>query len=91
MKLANPSLNEALDLMDDATELYQKALSAPEEDKTAAGTDANSNLKRIQNRLLDLREDAARAGRSTDQIDAYLTRARAMNKEVMAECLGIDL
>lgn len=91
MKVANPSLNDALDLMDEAKELYQKAVSAPEEEKTAKGTDANSNLKRIQNRLLDLRKNASSAGRSTGQIDAYLDRARTMNKEVMSECLGIDI
>jgi MoxR-like ATPase len=91
MKIANPSLNAAIDLMDEANELYQKAISAPEEEKTAAGTDANSNLKRVQNRLLDLRKEASADGRSTGQIDAYLDRARAMNKEVMTECLGIDI
>ena len=91
MKVANPSLNDALDLMDDAKELYEKAISAPEEEQSTKGTEANSSLKRIQNRLLDLRKDASSAGRSTGQIDAYLNRVRTMNKEVMSECLGIDI
>lgn len=91
MEIANPALGAALDLMDEAQEIYEKALSAAEEEKTAAGTDANSNLKRIQNRLLSLRTEALTADRSTERIDASLARVQAMIKEVLDECLGLNL
>lgn len=90
MRVANPSLNTAIDLMDEAAEVHAKAMGAPEDEKTSAGTDANTSLKKIQNRLLDLREEAQTAGRAPEKIDAYLKRVGEMNKEVMADCLGLD-
>ena len=91
MEIANPALGTALDLMDEAQEIYEKALSAAEEEKTSAGTDANSSLKRIQNRLLGLRTDASTAGRGTERIDASLARVQAMIKEVLDDCLGLSI
>lgn len=90
MEVASPQLGLSLDLMDDAQEVYEKALSVPEKEKTNAGTDANSSLKRIQNRLLELRTDAANSGRSTERIDGFLCSVREMNREVVAKCLGLD-
>lgn len=91
MERANPQLGAAQDLADEAEEIHANALSAGEESATDAGTEANKKLKSVQNRLLELRNEAAGAGRSSARIDELLTRVGAMNQEVLRKCLGMEM
>ena len=91
MEVASPQLGTALDLMDEAQEVREQALSAAEEEKTAAGQEANAKLKRIQDRLLALRSEAAAAGHEVARIDGFTAAAQRMIKEVLEQCLGLSI
>lgn len=91
MERANPQLGKAQDLADEAEEIHATALAAGEEAATDAGTEANKKLRSVQNRLLELRDEAVGAGRSSARIDELLTRVGSMNQEVLKRCLGMDL
>ena len=91
MERANPQLGAAQDLIDEAEEIHAGALSADDEGATDAGTEANKKLKSVQNRLLELKNEAAGAGRSSARIDELLTRVSAMNQEVLKKCLGMEM
>ena len=86
---ANPYLKDAQDLTDEAEEVRTEALKADELEAASKGAEANRKLKGIEGRLLDLRLKAKGAGRSTGAIDAALSRAKDMRKEVVARCLGV--
>jgi MoxR-like ATPase len=87
---ANPYLKDAQDLTDEAEEVRAEALKADELEAASKGAEANRKLKGIEGRLLDLRLKAKGAGRSTDAIDAALSRAKDMRKEVVGRCLGVE-
>lgn len=87
---ANPYLKAAQDLADEAEEVRSEALKADELEAASKGAEANRKLKGIEGRLLDLRLKAKGAGRSTDAIDAALSRAKDMRKEVVGRCLGVE-
>jgi MoxR-like ATPase len=87
---ANPYLKDAQDLADEAEEVRSEALKADELEAASMGAEANRKLKGIEGRLLDLRLKAKGAGRSTDAIDAALSRAKDMRKEVVGRCLGVE-
>jgi MoxR-like ATPase len=87
---ANPYLKDAQDLADEAEEVRAEALKADELEAASKGAEANRKLKGIEGRLLDLRLKAKGAGRSTDAIDAALSRAKDMRKEVVGRCLGVE-
>jgi MoxR-like ATPase len=91
MERANPQLGKAQDLADEAEEIHTTAMAATEENATDAGTEANKKLRSVQNRLLELRDEATGAGRSSARIDELLTRVGSMNQEVLKRCLGMDL
>jgi MoxR-like ATPase len=87
---ANPYLKDAQDLADEAEEVRSEAVRADELEAASKGAEANRKLKGIEGRLLDLRLKAKGAGRSTDAIDAALSRAKDMRKEVVGRCLGVE-
>jgi MoxR-like ATPase len=87
---ANPYLKDAQDLADEAEEVRAEALKADELEAASKGAEANRKLKGIEGRLLDLRLRAKGAGRSTGAIDAALSRAKDMRKEVVGRCLGVE-
>ena len=87
---ANPYLKDAQDLSDEAEEVRSDALKADELEAASRGAEANRKLKGIEGRLLDLRLKAKGAGRSTGAIDAALSRAKDMRKEVVGRCLGVE-
>lgn len=91
MERANPQLGAAQDLLDEAEEIHAGALAADEDNATDAGTEANKKLKGVKDRLLELKNEAAGAGRSSARIDELLTRVAAMNQEVLAKCLGMEM
>jgi MoxR-like ATPase len=87
---ANPYLKDAQDLADEAEEVRSEAVKADELEAASKGAEANRKLKGIEGRLLDLRLKAKGAGRSTDAVDAALSRAKEMRREVVARCLGVE-
>jgi MoxR-like ATPase len=87
---ANPYLKDAQDLTDEAEEIRSEAVGADELEAASKGAEANRKLKGIEGRLLDLRLKAKGAGRSTDAVDAALSRAKEMRREVVARCLGVE-
>jgi MoxR-like ATPase len=87
---ANPYLKDAQDLADEAEEVRAEAVRADELEAASKGAEANRKLKGIEGRLLDLRLKARGAGRSTDAIDAALTRTKEMRREVVSKCLGVE-
>lgn len=91
MGLANPLDMEALDLLDQAMEIWQGAITAGEENSTAVGTEANAKLKKITRKLQGLEKQAVGAQKSTDRIEEAILQTAGWNKEVIAKCLGINL
>ena len=87
---ANPYLKDAQDLTDEAEEVRAEAVKADELEAASKGAEANRKLKGIEGRLLDLRLKARGAGRSTEAIDAALSRTKDMRKEVVSKCLGVE-
>lgn len=91
MAMANPLDQEALTLADEASEVYQIAMAAGDEEASAKGAEANAKLKRIAQRLDSLHEEATNKGRDTGRIMDTLRQVTAWNKEVVAKCLGVAI
>jgi MoxR-like ATPase len=89
MSLANPLDQEALELLDQAMEIWQKAINAEEADSTAAGMEANKKLKNITKRLEELKGKAQKEGKGDGRITDALTQTMTWNKEVIGKCLGM--
>jgi MoxR-like ATPase len=95
MEVAAPQLGDAQDYLDQAREIHQNALSAPDgEKKSEAGFEANGKLKHIHNKLCALAEGTASSGgaRTTVQkrIEAIASEVARMNEEVLEKCLGMS-
>lgn len=91
MSLANPFDQEALDLHDQAMEIYHKAMAADDEHSTQIGTEANAKLKRITQQLAAIKSNALAGAKSTDRIEELQLQVSTWNKAVINKCLGIDL
>jgi len=94
MALANPSIQEAQDLLDDAMEVWQIAISAAGADGgnvTAQGAEANAKLKKISTRLTALRNESATAGKDVSVFEDAILQVAEKNKEVIQKCLGITV
>lgn len=91
MSLANPLDMEALDLLDQAMEIWQGAVNAEDEKSTGVGTEANAKLKRITKKLEGLQNQAAEGRKNTSRIDDAIVQVTGWNREVVAKCLGINL
>lgn len=91
MEMANPLEQEALALLDQATEVYQKALQADDDKATAVGSEANAKLKRAAQRLEALINQAQAAGKSDARIGEALKQVVGWNREVIQKCLGISV
>lgn len=89
MSMANPLDMEALDLLDQAVEVWQGAMTAPEDKATAVGAEGNAKLKSIAKKLQGLQQQAQASGKSTSRIDAALEDVVGKNREVISRCLGI--
>jgi MoxR-like ATPase len=89
--VANPQLHEAQDLLDEASEVHAWAMAAEEEEKFNRGQEANAKLRRITEKLMDLKADAQAAGRSADRIEGLLKKAGEMNGEVLKKCMGLNI
>ena len=91
MELANPLDQEALDLHDQALEIWQNAMNAGEETASKLGTEANAKLKKITKRLQELQTAAQTSGKSDTRIAETLAATLDFNKQVIGKCLGITL
>ncbi len=91
LELVNPLNMEAQDLLDQALEVYQNALQAPDDKRSNAGVEANQKLVFLQNKLKVLVKAASEKGKNTDRIEEALEKAEELNKEVVMTCMGIKL
>lgn len=91
MAIANPYDMKAQDALDEAMELYQNAINAPDEKATAAAGEANAKLKKIAVTLNKLANEAKEKGRSDERIKEVLQQVIQWNQEVVKKCLGISL
>ncbi|MFD6434933.1 AAA family ATPase [Streptomyces venezuelae] len=94
LHLVNPDAKEALDLADTIEEL-EAQLDAMAGQSREALSDwvikkAHNKLATAGQRLEQLREEAANAGRSTSAIDRVTGRQRAVRARVLTEALGVD-
>lgn len=90
MAMANPLNREAQDLLDEAMEVYQTAMAAPEDKSTNAGLEAITKLRRITKRLQELKTEAAERRRGDERIVDALGRTVDWSKEVGAKCLNLS-
>ncbi len=92
MALANPLDQEALNLSDEAMEIWQNALATQGTDAaTDAGREANTKLKRIAKKLKELKDAALKTGKGDARISEVLARVVEQNEEVLNVCLNIEL
>lgn len=91
LSTAAPQLGAARNLLDEATELHLAAINAGEEDQIARAQESHAKLKRIKDRLLDLRAEATASGRNPAGIDGILVNIERMIEEILTTCLGLDL
>lgn len=87
MQLANPLDKEALELYDQAAEVYQNVLNTPEDKKSSACMEANTKLKKIARKLDELSRTARDSGKNDSRIMDALAKVAAWNKEVVENYL----
>ena len=94
LQLVNPDAKEALALAGTVEELEAQLDAMAGQSREALSEwvirEAHSKLARAGNRLEQLREEAAGAGRSTAAIDRVTGRQRAVRARLLTEALGVD-
>jgi MoxR-like ATPase len=83
MQLANPLDKEALELYDQAAEIYQNVSAAPEDKKSSACMEANTKLKKIAKKLDELSRVARDSAKSDARIMDTLSRVVSWNNEIV--------
>lgn len=91
LALANPYDQRAVELLDEAQELYLRACNADETQQSATGAEVNAKLKGIAKKLASEKQKAAKENKKTARIDEALTQVMTWNREVIERCLGILL
>jgi MoxR-like ATPase len=89
--LANPLDMKAQDLLDEVTEVFQTAINAPDDQKTAAGMEANGKIKYVLGKLETLAGEARTAGKGDTRIVEVIARVADLNKEVLEKCLKLKV
>lgn len=98
-KLGNPANARANELMDACAALFEEWKNATGEknfddrdasERTALHAQAATKLKRAQDELENLQNDALSAGRSTTRIDAAMDKINTMNTEVILK-MGVRI
>jgi MoxR-like ATPase len=89
--LANPLDLKAQDLLDEVTEVFQTAINAPDDQKTAAGMEANGKIKYVLGKLETLAGEARTAGKGDTRIVEVIARVADLNKEVLEKCLKLKV
>lgn len=91
LALANPYMQQAAELLDEAIEIYQTAKNASEDRAADIGRESLSKLKRINKKLAELQTEASLKGKDTEKIDAIASQCKEYQKEVVTKTLGIEL
>lgn len=89
LSLVSPYDQEAQDVLDDALEVYQGAISVPEAEQTQTGLEANRKLKAAAKMLGQVRERAVSAGQSAAKAEEGLMQIAAWSEEVLKTCLKV--
>ncbi len=87
---ANPYLEKARELLDDAEEVHKEAMASEDANAANAGNEANKKLKGISDRLLSKLAEAQDAGRDAAGIKDTLSKVEEMKKQVLKHCFGMD-
>ena len=90
MELCNPYEYEAQNLLDSAVELYQIAMSVPEEKKISVGTETVGKLKGIIKKLGELQKIIFNAGNDDTKVKEYIVLVQEYNKETISKNLGLS-
>jgi len=88
LEVADPILQEIEELLLEAQEISEAALSKQGQDATAFGVEANAKLKEIAKQL-DSLDPGTQRGK--ERLADAKTRVQTALKEVLAKCLGIAL
>ena len=92
LEVANPLALRAQELLDTATEIRDEALGEQDESrKSKLGTEANAKLKNIRTNVVNLLDEAKRAGAPTGKIEDVKDAVERYLRDVVRECLGIEL
>ena len=84
--VASPWDARALELYDQAREIYDEVVNAAEDEKEASGIEANKKLKKIVAELAELKDR-----HPTDKVTTTLEKVQDLQKEVIVKCLGIEI
>lgn len=87
MQLANPLDKEALELYDQAAEVYHNVTNCPEDKKSSSCMEANTKFKKIAKKLEELQRTARNSGKNDSRIMDSLSNVVAWNKEVVEKYL----
>nr|MDP9480620.1 hypothetical protein [Actinomycetota bacterium] len=91
LALANPYLEEARTLLDEAEEVHRSGMNAEDAEAATAANEANRKFKGISDRLLSERTNAENAGRDTAGIDDALSKVEEMRNQVLKHCLDMNV
>lgn len=83
MQLANPLDKDALEIFDQATEVYQNVINAPEDKKASVCMEANAKFKKIAKKLEELLKMAQSAGKNDARILETMEKVIEWNMEVV--------
>ncbi len=94
LETSNPLLGKLTETLDMATEIFKTCNDAVQKDPqqaSTAGIEANMKLKKLGEELIKLKEQAKQQERSEKQIDEAIVKVTQMNKEILKNCLGLDM
>ena len=89
MGFANPLNQKALELQDEALEIWQNVMTAPEDKVTALGNEANTKLKKSKTELETLQSQAESTGKDSSRIKDVYAQLDEWHKEVINKAFGI--
>ncbi len=94
-RISNPTNARAVEIGDEAVSVYdtwqakQRDPHIPDDQKTTAGVEAVSKLKKLGGELKRLRENTAMHGKSASRVAREEERIRNMTQEVASVALGL--
>ena len=84
--VASPWDARALELYDQAREIYDEVNNVPDDEKEAAGIEASKKFKKIVAELSELKDR-----HPTDKVISTLDKVQNLQKEVIFKCLGFEI
>lgn len=91
---SNPLINKVMELLDQAEEIHKNCMEASkdaDENSSTEGVEANAKLKKIGDQLNIHLASARSQNRNTKPIEDALDRTIAFNREILKECLGLEI